>query len=160
MVISDIRTGCPWGAFPDDCREASSWPTIVIRPHLPLRTNYTTIRSIRIYESQPRGGQAGSHRGIDFCLILLWLTAMGIKPLILLRFKKWLLASCESAIRFIPAGREYPLLVSPENLALIHSMIASGAFHLQLTGARFAFVARKPEPLAGRNRSVQFRRFQ
>jgi hypothetical protein len=31
---------------------------------------------------------------------------------------------------------------------------------LQLSGARFAFVARKLETLAGRNCSVQFRRFQ
>jgi len=94
-----------------------------------------------------REGASRLSWGTEFYLILLWLTAMGIKPLILLRFQKWLASK-------LRVGH------SPEKLTLIHSMIASGAFHLQLTGARFAFAARKPETLTGCNRSVQFRRSQ
>jgi hypothetical protein len=39
-------------------------------------------------------------------------------------------------------------------------MIVSGAFHLQLSGARFAFGPGKLETRVGRCRSVQLRRFK
>jgi|ERR1700732_3220860 hypothetical protein len=44
-------------------------------------------------------------------------------------------------------------------LAFVHSATVA-AFHLQFSGASFAFVARKLETSAGRNCSVQFRRFK
>ena len=50
-------------------------------------------------------------------------------------------------------------LVTREKLALVHSATVA-AFHLQLSGAKFAFIARKLEARAGRNRAVQFRRFK
>jgi hypothetical protein len=50
-------------------------------------------------------------------------------------------------------------LVTRERLALFHSATVA-AFHLQFSGASFAFVARKLETSAGRNCSVQFCRFK
>jgi hypothetical protein len=50
-------------------------------------------------------------------------------------------------------------LVTREKLTLVHSATFA-AFDLQFSGASFAFVARKLETSAGRNCSVQFRRFK
>ena len=50
------------------------------------------IPSIRIMRADREGEQALIGGG-EILRILLWFTATGIKPLILLRFQKWLMAS-------------------------------------------------------------------